>query len=197
MGQFLKCVNRICGGRNALRYSVQSNPLYDVAMPFYSTSKQPSSLDKTCLWTIVCLFVVLGLLWSIYPQAYVQYRYHSHHTSGVGWGLEETPVLSRTLKCFLLAAAVGFLGFVQLHFRNLFKRDSSRILFRLFLCASAVVLCGALFLAFTTHFWTSDVGPRANEIIANTGAVSTFCLSFGCGVALLNILVSSLRGRRD
>src|SRR5579859_178348 len=162
-------------------------------MPFHSASKQPRHCDMVVLWTVVWLFVALGLSWAIYPRVYAHYHYHSHAPSR--WSQETTRVFSHTFKCLLLASAVGFLGFVQLHFRKWFMRDASRVLFRVFLGSSAVVLGGACFLAFTTHFWTSSPEPRANEILAHTGAISIFFLKFGFGVAVLNFLVSSFHKR--
>jgi hypothetical protein len=161
-------------------------------VPFHSTSLRPRSLDKTFLWATVWLFAALGLAYAIYPGVYV-YNHFNHGVSHSSGNFETNIAfaLSPATKIFLLAAAVGLLGFVQL----LGKPEGSTILFRLFLCLSGVVLCGSLFIAFTTRFHTADAGLRANQIIAYTGPASIFFLKVGLGVAVLNILLSSLRKR--
>jgi hypothetical protein len=74
-----------------------------------------------------------------------------------------------------------------------------KILFRLFLCLSAVVLAGAGYLAIATRFWTasdSEMGS-ANKIISHTGPISIFCLESGVAVGLLNICLLVFLSRRS
>ena len=167
-------------------------------MTLDSHIKDGLAFDKACLWAIVGSFVVLSLAWAIYPEMHAtRGLLQSQNSTLQSWGYEPTPTF-QPLKSFLVAALVGILGFLQLHFGSPRIRLIPKILFRLFLCLCAVVLVDAGYLAIATRFWTvwgSAIGS-ANTMISRTGPISIFCLKFGVAVGLFNVAILVFLGRQ-
>jgi hypothetical protein len=161
-------------------------------MAFVSHSKNAHAFDRKCLWAIVGTFLLLSLAWVIYPKIHASHGgFHQSYTSSSrDWGYEATPT-SRPLKSFLVAGLVGTLGFLQLRLGGPRIRVIPKILFRLFLLLSAVVLAGASYLAIATRLWTasSPAINSANRIISVTGPISVFCLKLGVAVGVIDIFL--------
>jgi len=164
-----------------------------------SHSKNALAFERTCLWAIVGSFVLLSLAWALHPQTRAsRTSYQSHTASSHVWDELQITPRSRPRDSFLLAVLVGILGFLQLHLGSPRIRLIPKILFRLFLGLSAVVLAGAGYLALATRFWTASGSAidSAQRMISHTGPISIFCLKFSVAVGLFNIFLLAFLSRK-
>jgi hypothetical protein len=166
--------------------SCEPSRMYDGSMAFNPHPKGALTFDRTCLRMIVGSFVLLSLAWAIYPSMHASHTSHEDHNLRFALGLRADAHTSAAQTVFL-----------QLRLGSPRIRMIPKILFRLFLCLSVVVLAGAGDLAIATRFWTAS-GPaldRANKMIG-TGPISIFCLKLGVAVGLFNIFLLLFLGRK-
>lgn len=159
---------------------------------------QSKGSDEAVLWTIVGLFLALGLAWVIYPRIYA----HSH--PGLSWPVipqrwVEYSDSSPVLVYFFLACMTAGFGLWQTRFSHRLGRDSSRTLLWLYLFASQIFVAGSWTFDLGSHFWTMPIqnGFYAPDRVLEVGRILVkLGLYTSLAAAFLNVTYSSFRQRR-
>ena len=159
------------------------------------TPPQSKGLEELVLWSVVGLFLALGIAWATYPRIYL------HYHPSLAW-----PVIPQRWRAyadsspavvyFFLASMTAGFGLWQTRFSRRFGRDSFRILTWLYLWSSLVFVAGSWTFDLGSHFWTV---PIQNEIyppdpVLGIGRILVkYGLYSSLGAAFLNVTYSSFR----
>jgi len=167
-------------------------------MPTSEIPPKAKRFQEIVLGMIVGLFLALCLAWAVYPKIYL------HYHPGPPWPVipqrwVEYSASSPTLVYFFLACTTAALGLWQTRFSRRLGRDSSQILFWLYLLFSLVFVVGSWTFDLGSRFWTIPIqndfyeGDRALEIgriLVKWGLYASLAAAF------LNVTYSSFRERR-
>ncbi len=167
-------------------------------MPSSEIPPKSKGFAEIVLWTVVGLFLALGVAWAAYPKIYV------HYHPGLAWPVvpeswRDYSGSSPLLVYFFLACWTAACGFWQLRFSQWFGRDSSRSLLWLYLLFSFVAVAGSWTFALGSQFWTMTVQKESYEAdrVLEVGRILVkLGLFSSLGAALLNVGYSLVRGRR-
>jgi hypothetical protein len=149
--------------------------------------------ERARLWIVVGFFLVLGLVWIVYPRVY------QHYHPIPSWpGDVEDSQISHSKLCFFLVALVAALGILQLRFRRWFQRDASRFLFRVFLLFGLAMAFDFWTFSVATRFWTLTVqmqSDQARRVYETSGLLARYCLKCTVATGLLNVGFAMFRKR--
>ncbi len=163
-------------------------------------SRVPWKIERDLLWAVLAVFLTLSLTWAAFPKIYD--HYHPPKSSpGTGWDPSRidnwgpSPAqIALSYGCLLWG-----LGFFQLKCARWFKRESSAILFWLFiLLASGVAAAGWAF-SIACRFWTISTSlefRQAEAVIPAARLVFRYCFAGAMVLGFLNIAYASVLGRR-
>jgi len=127
------------------------SPAYDTDMASSEIPLKAKALDEAALWLAIALFLALGIAYVAYPAYYYQ-----HHPRPM---IPIHPVASSvwaypTLVYFFFAVLTALFGFLQTRFSRWYRRESSRLLFWIFLLSTLAVIAGSWHYALAIRFWT-------------------------------------------
>jgi hypothetical protein len=126
------------------------------------TPPESKGLEEIVLWMVIGLCLALGAAWETYPRIYM----HSHYPHGTGssytWR-DEGRGTDPLGELFFFACLIAAPGFAQLRFSRRLPRDISKILLRVFLLASVVMVSGMWTFALANHFWTLPHSDALHE----------------------------------
>ena len=127
---------------------------------------------------------------------------HYHYPHGTGssytWGNEGRRTYP-LIEFFFFPSLIAAQGFAQLRFSQWFKRDTSKILLRVFLFTCVVMVAGMWAFALANHFWTlehnhelrrAEPYMRVGTVLFRIGFWSAFATS------LSNMVYAVVRKRR-
>ena len=157
------------------------------------TSAKATALEQVMLWIVVGLFVVLSISWAVSPRVYER-----NHPTPQWPGEIDSFGPSNAELSLLVATLLTVLGFLQLGFRRWFQRETSSLLFWVFLLLGVGLALDHWTFALATRFWTitvqmqSDQARRAYEMSIK---LASYFLSSTVAVGVLNIGLALLRRR--
>jgi hypothetical protein len=162
-----------------------------------TTSPQPPLFDEVVLCIAIALFIALGIAYVAYPAYYYQHHPRPmipiHPEASTVW-------VYPTLVYFFLAGLTALSGFLQTRFIRWNGRESSRLLFWVFLLSTLVIIAGSWRYALAIRFWTLATNQELFAAIPELQKVAPFLkwsfrLSFAA--ALLNVGYAILHKPQD
>jgi len=179
-------------------------PAIGIRSPAYHKNMAPSeiplkskALDEAALWLAIALFMALGIAYVAYPAYYYQHHPRPmvpiHPVASSVWAYP-------TLVYFFFASLTALFGFLQTRFRRWYGRESSRLLFWLFLLSTLVVTAGSWHYALAIRFWTLATKDELLAAVPELQKVAPFLmwsfrLSFAS--AVLNVGYAILHKPQD
>ncbi len=134
---------------------------------------------------------MLSISWAVYPRVYDHYHPTPPWPGELGNWFPSNAQLS-----FLVAALLAVLGFVQLGFQRLFKRDTSRFLFWVFLLFGLGLALDNWTFALATRFWTlTTQSEQAHGAYEVSRKLAPYFLKSTAAVGVLNMGLALLRKR--
>jgi hypothetical protein len=126
------------------------------------TPPKSKGLEEIVLWMVIGLCLVLGVAWETYPRIYMHSLYPHGTGSSYIWR-DEGRGTDPLVKFLFFACLIAAPGFAQLRFSRWFPRDISKILLRVFLLASIIMVSGMWTFALANHFWTLQHSDELHE----------------------------------
>jgi hypothetical protein len=163
---------------------------YDTKMFAKAVPPQSRTMEEVVLWIVIGLCLALGVAWETYPSIFMHVHHPPHGPESSYTWRNESFGPSPLMRSFFYACLIAGPGFAQLRFSQWFRRDTSKILLRVYLSAGLVMVVGMWTFDLANRFWTDDnplefLGAQRGMEIGTTlfrlGAWS------GLGVALLNL----------
>jgi len=164
-----------------------------------SNNRLPWTFQKAVLWVVAAMFLALSLTWSAYPKIYE--HYHPPKSSpGIGWDPSRIDNWgpSQAQIAFTHGFLLWGLGFVQVSSRRWFKRESSTILFWLFILFATGVAAGGWVFSIACRFWTISTSlefRRAESVIPAARIIWRYSFAGAMLLGFLNIAYTKLFGR--
>lgn len=161
------------------------------------TPFKSKALDESALWLAIGLFLALGIAYVAYPAYYYQ-----HHPRPM---IPIHPVASSvwaypTLVYFFSAGMTALFGFLQTRLSRWYGRESSRLLFWLFLLSTLVIIAGSWHYALAIRFWTlatKDELLAAIPEMQKGGPLLLWSFRLSFVAALLNVGYAILHKPQD